>query len=91
MRFLHLTLFITRFLRVSTPFDPLNCASHSPALVHPEALHFSETLSLGNQILRVPTPFDPLNRASHSPAVVHPEALHFSETFSLGMQIKQLI
>jgi len=50
MRFPHLTLFITRFLRVPTPFDPLNRASHSPALVHPEALHFSETCSLDNQI-----------------------------------------
>jgi len=93
MTFPHLTLFITRFLRVPTPFSPLNRASHSPALVHPEALHCSETFSLSIQILRVPAPFSLLNRASHSPALVHPEALHFSKTFkfSLGIQIQQLI
>jgi len=48
-------LFITRF---PTPFSPLNRASHSPVLVHPEALHFSDTFGLGIQIkttrLRIP-------------------------------------
>jgi len=43
-------MFLTRLLRVPTPFSLLNRASHSPALVHPEALHFSETFSLGIQI-----------------------------------------
>jgi hypothetical protein len=44
---LRLTLF---FFRVPTPFHPLNRSFHSPALVHPEALHFFETFSLGIQI-----------------------------------------
>jgi len=50
MRFPHLTLFVTRLLRVPTPFPALYRASCIPAVVHPEALHFSETFSLGIQI-----------------------------------------
>jgi len=50
MRFPHLMLFVTRLLRVPTPLSPLNRASHSPAHVHPEALHLSETFSLSIQL-----------------------------------------
>ena len=58
MRFPHLTLFMFRFLRVPTPFPPLNRVSHSSVLTYPEDLHSSETFSLDIQIktthMRIP-------------------------------------